>query len=106
MDECTWLKVKNKKVIQQAKTITKVKATVISGSYPMEGDEPITWYKTPFNVVAECSKTRPSLIGQGETIRLNVKDFAGVEESNVNLYFLICHDYANGPYDGAKRFKY
>lgn len=106
MDECTWMKIKNKKIIQQTKFMTKVKATLISGDSSVSGKDPVSWDNKPFNVVAECSKARPRIFSHGLEYEVNPRDFSGVEESSVNLYFLICHDYTNGVYDGAKRFKY
>ncbi|MNC56203.1 hypothetical protein D3C75_1057840 [compost metagenome] len=64
------------------------------------------WNKTPHKVIAVCSKQNPSVIIDDQVTQLDVKDFPAVEESDVNVYFLICHDYINGAYDGAKKFKY
>lgn len=105
-DECIWAKVENKKVMQQTKSMTKIKATLRGGGSSATGNDPVSWGKVTYTVIAECSKTKPSLIANGQIDRLNVKNFPDVESADVNLYFLICHDYDNGVYDGAKRFKY
>lgn len=105
-DECIWAKVKNKQVIAKTPFKARVKATLIGGSSSANGNDPVVWGNVPYTVIAECSKSKPSLSSNGQTSRINVRNFPNVESADVNLYFLICHDYDNGSYDGAKRFNY
>lgn len=105
-DECIWAKVKNKQVMEKTPFKARVKATLVGGRSSANGNDPVVWGKVPYTVIAECSKTKPSLSSDGQTSRINVRKFPDVESADVNLYFLICHDYDNGSYDGAKRFNY
>ncbi|WP_353164137.1 hypothetical protein [Acinetobacter guillouiae] len=106
MDTCSWGKVLNKKIITSSKTSLNVEATILGGESPMSKSSKVKWNKTPHKVIAVCSKENPSVIIDDQVTQLDVKDFPAVEESDVNVYFLICHDYINGAYDGAKKFKY
>lgn len=106
MDSCSWGKVLNKKVIASSNKTMNVEATILGGQSSMNGNDKIKWNKTSHKVIAICSKQNPSMIIDDQVTQLNVRDFPAVEESDVNLYFSICHDYTNGAYDGAKKFKY
>ena len=106
MDYCSWGKVKNKKIIASSNTSINVEATILGGESPMSATDKVKWNSTTHKLIAICSKQNPSIIIDDQITQLDVKDYSAIEESDVNMYFLICHDYANGAYDGAKKFKY
>lgn len=106
MDSCSWGKVLNKKIIASSKQSLNVESTILGGQSSMNGSDKVKWNKSPHKLITICSKQNPSIIIDDQITQLNVKDFPAVEESDVNMYFLICHDYTNGSYDGAKKFKY
>ena len=118
MDVCTYGKALNKRVISSSDQIDildpserpelsiNMEATILWGDAENKRNSKIEWVNKPTTVIAICSKQNPSIIMNDYITQLDVHDYPGVETNNVMLYFLICHDYDKGPYNGATRFNY
>lgn len=110
MGECSWSKPVKTEIVENGDQTIIVNATIRGGWSSMDDEnDHVQWNTSTHTVRITCSKTKPSITFQGDTVDLPLNPEYGlpaVMESDAALYFKYCHsaDYYND--DPINKFDY